>query len=311
MLWLYDIAGSYQSGFSVPTAKREGYAGGISKITEGLSSGAGWDITNKNWSKRWHDESVTEGQVWGGYHYLHRGNGAAQARYFVDEMDKITGHGCDGCLVQLDNESDADWQTTVDWSNEFYRLTHDHPYLMYTGSWWWNVPGRQWNGNSLTPYLWHSHYVAGSGYASSLYQNVTPDFWTPNYGNWSRATILQFSAKGSLGGIDANVDVNAIDMPIQTLLGGSVTMSGEADAVFSRPYTGYEPWVNGQSWAAQAIEKPLVNANAKLETLVNSLGKTAPVVLDAAAEQRIIDGVAAKVLAAINKPHSYSVTQTG
>jgi hypothetical protein len=207
--FLYDIAGTYQPGFSVIKAKQEGFIGGISKITEGLTSGTTWDTTNKHWSNIWYQESRDNGQIWGGYHYLRNGNGAAQARYFLDEFNKITGHGVNGHLVQLDNESDADWVTTQDWSNEFYRLTNGHPYLMYTGSWWWNVTGRKWNGNSLTPYLWHSHYVAGTGIASIMYEQVNNSLWTPGYGNWPVATILQFSSKGSAGNINNNVDVNA------------------------------------------------------------------------------------------------------
>jgi hypothetical protein len=208
-LWLYDIAGSYQAGFSVAIARNEGFVGGVSKITEGLTSNDTWDKRNKDWSKRWHDDSLINGMFWGGYHFLRNGNGAAQARYFLDEMNKITGDGVNGCLVQLDNESDADWQTTKDWSDEFYRLTHDHRYLMYTGNWWWNVVGRRWNGYSLTPHLWDSRYVTGSGYASILYEYVPSTWWNPNYGNWPASTFLQFSSKGSVGGIVGNVDINA------------------------------------------------------------------------------------------------------
>lgn len=221
--FLYDIAGTYQTGFDVATAKREGYLGGICKITEGLTTGTNWDNVNKQWARNWYQQSVDNGQLWGAYHFLRKGNGGAQARYFMDELDKITGHGARGHLIQLDNESDADWVTTQDFSNEYHNLSGNQPYLMYTGSWWWNVAGRRWNGNSLTPYLWHSHYVAGQGFASVLYNQVTNALWTPGYGNWPTATILQFSSKGSAGGITANVDVNAFKgtrQDLQTLTGG-------------------------------------------------------------------------------------------
>jgi GH25 family lysozyme M1 (1,4-beta-N-acetylmuramidase) len=228
VLYLYDIAGSYQAGFDVPKAKSEGFVGGVCKITEGLVNGTDWDKRNKAWAYEWHRQSMDVGAYWGGYHYLRRGNGAAQARYFLDELDKVTGSGSLGCLIQLDNEADADWQTTLDWSNEFYRLTHDHRYLMYTGAWWWNVAGRRWNGYSLTPHLWHSRYVSGNGYASTLYQNTAPDWWVPNYGGWPTATILQFSSKGSCGGLVANVDVNAFRgslADLDTLTGGGIRMA--------------------------------------------------------------------------------------
>lgn len=313
VLWLYDIAGSYQAGFDVATAKREGYTGGISKITEGLSSGASWDKINKSWSKRWHDQSVAEGMVWGGYHYLHKGNGAAQARYFLDEFNKITGRGVDGYLVQLDNEADADWQTTVDFSNEFYRQTHSHPYLMYTGSWWWNVDGRRWNGNSLTPYLWHSRYVAGTGLGSVLYRKVSDSFWTPGYGNWPKATILQYSAKGSVGGIVDNVDVNAFlgsTADLAKLTGGTNPMASLLET---------DVHVGNGLWRLDSIMgmKPESEGgqlkgerNELFYTLKRIEDKTGTLTLTPEVEQRIIDGVAAKVLEAINLPHTYEVRQT-
>jgi hypothetical protein len=305
--FLYDIAGTYQPGFNVVTAKREGYIGGISKITEGLSSGANWDVTNKAHSRQWYQDSVNNGQIWGGYHYLRKGNGAAQARYFLDEFNKITGHGVRGHLVQLDNESDADWQTTVDWSNEFYRQTNNHPYLMYTGNWWWNVAGRRWNGNSLTPYLWHSSYVGGTGNGQALFNKVPNSWWLPGYGGWSRASILQFSSKGSCGGIVNNVDVNAIQMDINTLLGigGNTTVAGEADKAFVAPYTGTEGWINGQSWMAKAIESPLNRLLTQLDAVdkrVQGLSAPVPAQID-------LDALADKVLSKLTPSLAVALEQ--
>lgn len=44
---------------------------------------------------------------------------------------------------------------------------------------------------------------------------------------------------------------------VSTSASGGVEMAGEADAAFSKPYTGIESWVSGRSWMAQAIEAPL------------------------------------------------------
>lgn len=330
VLWLYDIAGSYQAGFSVEIAKNEGYVGGISKITEGLAGSGNappldWDKRNKDWSRRWHDDSRRLGQVWGGYHYLRKGNGAAQARYFLDEMHKITGDGVNGCLVQLDNEADADYQTTEDWSNEFFRLTHDHRYLMYTGKWWWNP--RQWNGARLTPHLWHSQYVNGSGYASSLYEGTSPAFWTPGYGQWPRATILQFSSKGSAGGIVANVDVNAFTGSIADLaiLTGAAPTKGLDMASLEAIQTMVRMLIeNDRTHDSNGKHTPIVVGgsavavgNGVKETFdlfankLNAIASKDVLTLDTEAEQRIINGVAEKVLLAITQPHTYEVKQTG
>lgn len=320
-IYLYDLAGSYQANFSVATAKKEGYAGGVSKITEGLTGGANWDLVNKTWAKRWHDESVSEGMVWGGYHFLHNGNGAAQARYFLDEFNKITGRGVDGYLVQLDCEHDADWQTIQDFSNEFYRQTHDHPYLLYTGDWWWNVPGRRWAGASLTPYLWHSRYVSGTGYGSFLYQKVDPSYWTPNYGGWPKATMLQYSASGSLGGLNANVDVSAFlggASDLVKLCGGNSAMALLKDsdpdtyAHFMATVWRVAALVNGSETIGGGSQDGMeVSSMKTLHAIEKAVTAPAPVtvVLDAAAEARIIDGVTGKILDALKQPHTYTVTE--
>jgi N-acetylmuramoyl-L-alanine amidase len=49
---------------------------------------------------------------------------------------------------------------------------------------------------------------------------------------------------------------------ITQITGGD--MAGEADAAFSKPYTGTEPWVSGSSWVAKALELPLRQVKADL-----------------------------------------------
>jgi hypothetical protein len=114
------------------------------------------------------------------------------------------------CAVDVeDTNFPSSWNTVKTFIEEFKRRTNNHPILLYSGFWWWQSRG--WNASSLTPYVWDSRYVNGSGYASNLYAGVDDSWWNTRYGGWDRTTLLQFSSKGSAGGITGNVDVNAFN----------------------------------------------------------------------------------------------------
>lgn len=194
-VWLADIS-NWQAGINIEQVVREGYAAVVCKATEG---GTFNDKQFDNWIPR----IRKAGAIPGAYHYLRAGNGAAQARHFLNRLKRHGGP--DGMLIQLDNEKDASWDTTKDWVKEWNRLTGNHPILMYTGAWWWKPRG--WDGEKLTPYLWHSRYVNGTGTGSKLYEKVPASWWTPGYGGWDKVTVLQFSSKGKVAG--KQIDVNA------------------------------------------------------------------------------------------------------
>lgn len=195
--YLLDLS-HYQDGINVGKAVREGFSAVICKATEGYS------YKDPCFSE--FTSAATEaGAVPGAYHFLRSGNGAVQAQRFFNRVEDAGGP--DGWLCVCDNEADASWATTKAFFAEWDRLSDGHPLIMYTGAWWWDVSWRGWNGSSLTPYLWHSHYVSGAGYASTLYQLVPESWWSPGYGGWRSATILQFSSKASVAG--KTCDVNA------------------------------------------------------------------------------------------------------
>lgn len=211
-LWIVDAAGSYQHGMSVQTLQREGFSAVVAKVSEGLVRNDTWDAVNKSWAKAWIRTARDVGMIPGAYHYLRGASGQMQAQYFVQSLDDITGNGAEGLLVQLDNEADATVEDTQSFVAEFGRLQPGHPLLMYTGQWWWGPRG--WDGSDLTPYLWDSHYVMdgqspASGFASAVYDQVPEWWWTPGYGGWLRATMLQFTSRASAGGLTSNVDASA------------------------------------------------------------------------------------------------------
>jgi hypothetical protein len=184
MIWLVDIS-NYQGNFNVAQAGREGLTYQDPRFDTFIP------------------QIKAAGLIPGAYHFLRAGDGAAQARAFHARVASHGGPG--GFLCACDNEKDATWDVTRAFYAEWNRLTGGHPLMMYSGDWWWNPRG--WNGSSLTPYLWTSHYVSGTGTGSALYAKVPASWWTPGYGGWNTATILQFSSSATVAG--QTVDVNA------------------------------------------------------------------------------------------------------
>lgn len=195
--WLIDISNHQGSAFDVGKAVSEGYSGVWMKATEGTTFRDG---TFDSFANR----VLAAGAVPGAYHYLRAGDGRAQCDAFYS---RLRDHGGpEGWMAACDNEADASWATTVGFFQRWRELAGSHPLMMYSGNWWWAARG--WNGVSLTPYLWDSRYVSGSGYGSALYGKVPASWWEPRYGGWGSTTILQFSSGASVAGLQ-KVDVNA------------------------------------------------------------------------------------------------------
>jgi len=212
--WLIDIS-NHQGTFDVARAVSEGYSGVWMKATEGTS------FRDKMFDTFARQVLDTEA-VPGAYHYLRAGSGRAQCDAFYD---RIRDHGGpEGWLAACDNEADASWQTTQDFFARWRELAGDHPLFMYSGNWWWSN-GRNWNGSALTPYLWDSRYVSGSGAGSVLYTRVPASWWTPRYGGWGAVTVLQFSSSATVAG--RTVDVNAFRGSVAELRALARSGSGE------------------------------------------------------------------------------------
>jgi GH25 family lysozyme M1 (1,4-beta-N-acetylmuramidase) len=198
-----DIHAKYQAGISFPKLRIEGYGFAVMKFTEGTS------VSYLSSAKDWIPQIRSAGLIPGGYHWINAGDGAAQARYFWNHVRAVGGP--EGMLIQLDCEDDATEADVTEWVNEWNRLSAGHPFLIYSGSWWWNPRG--WNGTKWTPYLWHSHYLSAdtdtvSDDVAAFASRIPASWWTPGYGGWSPATILQFTSKGDAGTLGNNVDLN-------------------------------------------------------------------------------------------------------
>lgn len=201
MTWVLDLS-NHQASFDLGRAAGEGYSAVLCKATEGT--------TFRDGRFRQHvSGAMRAGMIPGAYHYLRAGDGAAQARAFHTAVSAAGGPA--GWLIALDDEADASWATTQAWAAEWRRLTGGHPFLMYTGAWWWGSRG--WPGATLTPYLWHSRYVTGSGSGSWLYGRVPTGWWSPGYGGWPQATLLQFTSQALVAGqrVDASAFRGSLD----------------------------------------------------------------------------------------------------
>lgn len=190
-----DVA-SYQGRPDWGAVYRSGIRFAFSKVTESTN------YTNPTWAhNRAGMLAQGEGFLPGAYHFLHGGNGAAQARFFLSRAGDVSRFA-----VALDVEaSGADAATSRAWVAEFKRLTGGHPVIGYYPRWYWEATGRPDLGFFDT--VWQSHYVSGTGTAAELYAKVPASWWTAFGGE--PISILQFSSSGSVPGITGRCDVNA------------------------------------------------------------------------------------------------------
>jgi GH25 family lysozyme M1 (1,4-beta-N-acetylmuramidase) len=213
---MIDISNHQDAGFDVARAVGEGYSAVICKASEGSTY-------RDPCFERFAAATIGAGAIPGAYHYLRAGDGAEQAGVFHSRISSAGGPA--GWLCAVDCESDGDWLATTTFVAEWARLTGGHPLLVYTGAWWWPS---SWSGVALTPHLWASRYVTGTGYGSQLYASVPDSWWTPGYGGWPVATILQFSSTATVAG--QKIDVNAFRGTVAELL-ALTTTGGETMAV--------------------------------------------------------------------------------
>lgn len=261
MLYGVDVHCGYQAGLNIEKLASEGFSFIVVKATQG-AGGYTAPSTFDDWIRR----GRAAGMIVGAYHWLDSSDPVRQADRFLARLAPVGGPS--GMLLQIDNEdtsNPASAEVLTKFVAQMNRRTGGHPLLHYTGGWWWRPRMGEFNAASLGLRLWHSSYVGGQGAASTLYGSVSSSFWVPGYGGWGEATILQFSSKGSAGGLTANVDVNAFRGTRDQLVALTGTTGGDTvDAAtelalkvaFAAPYDG-NTGISGSSWMAKAVETPL------------------------------------------------------
>lgn len=237
MLYGVDVHDGYQHGLSFPTLVAQGYTFAAVKLTQGTGY-------VRDQADEWITSARSAGLVPGAYHWLTSADGAAQARWFHQNLAKVGGP--DGLLIQLDCEDDGYGPQMTAWAQEWSRLTGGHPFMIYSGAWWWPKTGG-FVGASLTPYLWDSHYLSADADTvpddpAAFAARIPASWWGPRYGGWPTPTFVQFTSKGDAGGLANNVDLNCTRLTREQLLaltGDDMAITTDdakliADTIFSR-----------------------------------------------------------------------------
>jgi hypothetical protein len=201
-----DIHGTYQRGMDFSMLARQGYSFAAVKASQGVTE------FNSSFTQQfldWIPRIRAAGMIPGAYHWLTNADPVAQCRNFWRRLRQVGGPA--GMLIQCDCEDNATIEVLRGWTAEWKRLSGGHPFLIYSGGWWWKPRG--WNGAQFTPYLWQSHYLPADADTApddpaAFARRIPDSWWNPGYGGWARATILQFTSRGDAGSLGNNVDLN-------------------------------------------------------------------------------------------------------
>jgi lysozyme len=172
--------------------KAAGHAFAIVKLTDGLV------YRYVTWGRENLPKVRTAGLVPGAYHWLYGPqDGAAQARVYVDEVNRLGGF-C-GLLAVVDVERDEDgsvpsYACVTAFCAEWHRLVPGRTLILYTGRWFW----RDILGDPPAPpgtVLWHSEYEPSLA-------EVADGPELDRYGGWTDATLWQFTSNDAGLGMD-------------------------------------------------------------------------------------------------------------
>lgn len=183
-----DIHPTFQAGINIEQIAREGFSYVCVKASQGTSSS--WADGAAAWAGR----AEAAGMVGFVYHWLTGADPAAQVR--------TAKAAARGRAVMLDvEESPANADTARRFCAEAAAVGLPVP-LLYLPRWYWSGIGSPTLAG--LPPLVASHYVSGTGYASSLYANV-PGSWWDGYGDGAVA-VLQFSDRAQVAGYQIDAD---------------------------------------------------------------------------------------------------------
>lgn len=206
VLWVVDAHPAYQAGLNVESLKREGYSALVVKATQSLTAYTA-PATFDNWIQR----ARAVGLVPLAYHWLSNLDPVGQADHFTRRIEAHLGAGLGLAYDNEDTSSPCSLDTLARFAERMRYNTGHATALHYSGAWWARSRIGSFPLASLGLLGWDSKYVSGSGYASALFQGVPANWWVPGYGGFARSKMLQFSSRGTAGGITGNVDVNAFD----------------------------------------------------------------------------------------------------
>jgi len=202
------------------TAKSKGMTFHFMKVTQGLNFN-----DSKFASQR--AKSVAAGLIVGGYHFLEKGNGAAQCDHYINQLKANGGINDIMLAVDVELQNSTTGPSYADLKNflaECQPKTPGRTWVVYTAPWYWgNSKQAGYLGNPKAPagtVLWVAIYVGGNGTFKQLLASVgaqgdsdDPYAAAPMNG-WSSYAFRQYSSSAKLAnidGIDANVTYKGLD----------------------------------------------------------------------------------------------------
>lgn len=187
----------------------------IAKASQGWAGGPGGWL---DWT--WVDivtRARVAGIIPGGYHWLLKGNGAAQAQQFVASLKRAGGPQGFLCGVDIEENSwdqslNADPQTVNDFLTEWDQITGKQPLLLYGASWYHDGYMHAGNAWPTRPLWWAGYTPVGVEVIEAAVGSVTPHYMAP-FGGWSSYTIRQFTSNAIVGGVQVDANVTYLTLP--------------------------------------------------------------------------------------------------
>ncbi|WP_395705161.1 peptidoglycan DD-metalloendopeptidase family protein [Rhodococcus ruber] len=198
---LYGIdVSNHQREFDFAAAKREGFAFATHKVTEGDG------YRDPFWPRAREQMREHFPGLFGGYVFCRR------ASHPEREADTLLQHLGDPSIpIQLDYEDTIGGGSIEDMWARIHAIQARgmRVFSVYLPRWFWR--DRMGSPNlARIPPLWNSHYVAGKGYASTLYETAPATIeagWAGFHPGGPPVRILQFSETARVAG--QLIDVNA------------------------------------------------------------------------------------------------------
>lgn len=233
-----DIYNGNSDNYDMAAVKRDGIGFLIHKCSQGWLNGPGgwmdWKFVGAINRARAAGIELT-----GGYHWLLKGNGAAQAQLFYASIARCGGpHGMIAAVDVERNDWDQslnpDAPTLTAFLDEWDRLTGRQPIFVYGASWYHDGYAQLGTQFCNRP-LWWAGYSQRSYPApiGQLISDVTPSYFAA-FGGWTSYAIRQWTSDGLVAGqqSDCNVFFGTAEQLRELTVPAGVTPPKRASTVY-------------------------------------------------------------------------------
>lgn len=161
----------------------------------------------------------------GGYHWVLKGNGAAQADNFAHALDLIGGRSRVAACIDYEANTwnqalNADRPTLIDFLGRCSQLGINPHRLIYTAAWYTDGPYPGTQLSMPNELVWPSQYInIGRVPIGQAIGGVTPNWMAP-FDGWTHYAIRQFSSNVLVAGNPSDVDVSYLSDPTLDVIFG-------------------------------------------------------------------------------------------